>query len=102
MKGNGIKGILAREVTPIDLKDYNFNNDHINIKRNHGVTKEDAQYFVSTAKVEITRWNGTVKFYISKTGSTVIDIAKREIKTAYKAEEYDERNQKMIEVFEDD
>lgn len=94
-----IKGVLLKEVKPVNLNNFVFKDEHINVEREHNVTKEDAQDFVNNAKIVLSRWNGQVKIYISDKGTSVINIQNKTINTAYRNIEYDDKIKKLLEVF---
>lgn len=97
-----IKGIPIKNIDRIDLKDYKFDYNHINNERNHGVTKDMAQEFINNSKVAYSRWNGQVVLYISDSGCTLINLKDKNVRTAYRSSEYDEKFKKLLEVLKDD
>ncbi|WP_300259437.1 hypothetical protein [Clostridium sp.] len=84
------------------MKDYKFDYNHINNERNHGVTKDMAQEFINNSKVAYSRWNGQVVLYISDSGCTLINLKDKNVRTAYRSSEYDEKFKKLLEVLKDD
>ncbi len=102
MKDQKISGILEKKVTPIDLKDYGFNDAHINGERGRGISKADAQHFVNTAKIEITRWNGVMKIFLSREGAAYVNTSKKMINTSYQSEKYDEKVKSVMEAVKDE
>lgn len=102
MKEQHIKGTLEKSFDPIDLKNYGFDDKHINVDRKHGVTKADAQYFVNTAKLLITRWDGQVKLYISSFGAANVDLKEKAVTSAYMSGEFDEKIRKLLEAIKND
>lgn len=101
VKNNGIKGKIIDKPKKINLSDYQFDEKHINAERNHNITREDAEKFVSNASVVLERWNGRFLCYIGSSGSTYIDVNNKTIRTAFNREEYDEKMLKFIKTVED-
>lgn len=93
-----IKGQPIKRIDRIDLTEYTFRDVHINIDREHMVTKELAQQYVSESVAAYRRWNGDVTVYISPSGATVVNHKDKAISTAYQSDEYDEKFNKLLEV----
>lgn len=97
-----IKGVPIKNIDRVDIKEYGFDNNHINNERNHGITKEMAQEFINDSKAAYSRWNGQVVMYISEKGCTLINVKDRTVRTAYSSAEYDDKIKKLLEVLKDD
>ena len=81
-----------------NINEYNFDDNHINTVREHGVSKEEAINFIKNSKIKMTVWQGRYENYYSPDGATYIDTKDKKIRTAFKKEEYDENTNKMVEV----
>ncbi len=99
-KENGIRGIINLKPEPVNLDRYGFDDKHINKKRKHNVTKEDAQQFINNALVAFTRWNGQYLCFFASEGSAYIDVKNKIIRTAFKREQFDEKSLNFIKVVE--
>lgn len=66
----------------------------------HKVTRTDAERFISEANVSIKKWNGRFVNYYSREGAVFVDVQNKNIRTAFRRDEYDERVRKMMEVLE--
>lgn len=97
LKDNNIKGVPIFDVKPIDLTGYSFDEIHINQEREHHVTRQEAERFMNNALIALERWNGRFINYYSENGSVYIDIQKKEIRTAFKKDEYDKETIALIE-----
>lgn len=97
-----IKGQPIKRINRIDLTEYAFKDNHINVDRGHDVTKELVQRFVDESVAAYRRWNGEVTVYISPNGAAVINHTDKTISTAYRAEEYDEKFNRLLEVLKVD
>ncbi|MCY6372456.1 hypothetical protein OXH55_17650 [Clostridium ganghwense] len=62
------------------------------------MTREEALSFIKNAKLSISKWNGKFENYYSFDGATYVDIENKNIRTAFKQEEFKEDVEKMIEV----
>lgn len=93
-----IKGEPIKWIDRIDLEEYAFKENHINVERGHQVSKELAQQYVNDSVAAYRRWNGTVTVYISPSGVAVVNHKEKTISTAYRSEEYDEKLNKLLEV----
>ena len=91
-----IKGQPIKRIDRIDLAEYTFRDNHINIDREHMVTKELAQQYVNESVAAYRRWNGDVTVYISPSGATVVNHKDKAISTAYQSDEYDEKFNKLL------
>ncbi len=78
------------EKTTIDAK-------HIK-KRNHKVSFEEAEIFIREAKFTSTKWRGKFINYYGHKGAAYINTETNEIRTAFKADEYDDKIKKALEV----
>lgn len=95
----GVRGQI--ELSPkakIDVSRFTFDDKHINKERAHGVSKEEAERFIKEADVAITRWGGRFVNYYAPNGAVFVDVENRNIRTAFRKEEFDERTIKMREV----
>lgn len=103
IKEAGIKGKV--ELSPkekIDVSGFAFDDEHINKKRNHKVTREEAEQFIREADVSVTKWNGRFVNYYRPNGAVFIDTENHNIRTAFHKEQFDEHTRKMREVLEGD
>lgn len=96
-KSNGISGTIDINPKPINLRDYSFDDEHLNGKRAHNVSREEAEMFMNEALVSLTRWKGKFVNYYAEEGAVYIDIKNKNIRTAFKKNEYNERIRKFIE-----
>lgn len=97
-----IKGIPIKLINRIDISEYEFDYEHINNERQHGVTKEMAQEFINSSKAAYNRWNGQVTIYISESGCSVVNLKDKKVSTSYKNDEYDDKFRKLMEVLKND
>ena len=93
-----IKGQPIKRIERIDLSGYAFKEEHINIDREHQVTKELAQKYVNESVAAYRRWDGDVTVYVSPSGAAVVNHKEKTISTAYSAEEYDDKFKRLLEV----
>ena len=98
LKDAGIRGKLMFEATKINIKDFEFDETHINAERKHNITKADAQKFIKEAKIVLERWNGQFMNYYGENGSVYVDIKNKIVRTAFKSDEYDDSTRKIVEV----
>lgn len=97
---NGIRGIINLNPKPINLKQYDFDDKHINQDRKHNVSKDEAQSFINNALVAFTRWDGQYLCFFASKGSAYIDLKNKLIRTAFKREQFDEKSLNFIKVVE--
>lgn len=97
-KDYGIRGNIDVNPKNIDLKNYSFDEQHINKERKHRASREEAEQFMKDADVSVTRWNGRFVNYYGENGAVYIDTEKKIIKTAFKNREYDDKTNKFMEV----
>ncbi|MDO4444686.1 MAG: phage minor capsid protein [Bacillota bacterium] len=99
IKEIGMKGKV--ELSPqekIDVSKFTFDDEHINKEREHLVTREEAERFIQEADVAITRWEGRFVNYYGVDGAVFVDVEKRNIRTAFHKEQFDEHVKEMREV----
>ncbi len=94
-KDLGIKGELNLNPTPIDLNNFSFDEEHIN-ERQHNVTREEAVLFMNEALFSLEKWKGTFVNYYSNDGAVFINIKEKNIRTSFKANEFDEEIKTII------
>ena len=100
IKKTGIKGKLHIPPVQIDTSQLTIDWNHID-ERNHDVTLKEAMSFIETADISISKWNGQFENYYSVSGAAFINLKTNEIRTAFKADEYDDYVKKMMEVLEE-
>ncbi len=82
----------------IDVESLGFDNTHINADREHHVSEEQAKGYIRSAMVSVTVWGGQYERYYSRLGAAYVNNAGRYIRTAYSAEQYDEKTIAFLEV----
>ena len=103
-KENHIRGEINTNPQKMDVSKYSFDDKHINSERNHYVTRAEAESFIESAKVSFNRWDGRFVCYIGSEGSTYVDTKNKNIRTAFRREQYDSETLKFVkevEKFED-
>ena len=101
IKAAGMRGEI--ELHPehkTDVSDYSFDDEHINVERVHKVSREDAERFIQESDIAFTKWKGRFVNYYGPNGAVFVDVENKNIRTAFRREEYDSRVQKMREVLE--
>lgn len=92
--------ILKRFKLP-NLATYDFDEKHIQEERNHGVTKEEAQSFIVTARFVVSRWKGKSLMYISEDGVAIVNDDTT-VATSYKKREFDPKIKELLRVIKDE
>lgn len=100
LKQLGIKGKISIPVKDIDIESLGFDDEHVNVNRNHAVTEQEAKGFIQQADVSITKWNGQFENYYSKDGAAYVNVEGNYIRTAYKADQFKGEPDKIHEVIE--
>lgn len=85
----------------LNVSDYVFDNEHINTERAHGATREDAETWISTAKISMNVWNGTFEKYYSDEGAVFVNLEEKLLRTAFSAKEYNEKTKAILEVLKE-
>lgn len=101
IKSIGMKGKI--ELSPknrINTSDFSFDDKHINTERMHKVSRDEAERFIREADISFTRWEARFVNYYGPNGAVFLDVEKKNIRTAFRKDEYDPRVQKMREVLE--
>ena len=97
---NKIRGAVHVKPKFMDISNYGFDSNHANEIRRHNVTKEDAERYVDNALVSITRYYGKYECFFSSEGAAYVNVEEKNIRTAFKRNEFDERTAKFIEEVE--
>lgn len=101
LKENGVKGDIHIPPIAIDnVEKLEFDDYHINIEREHNVTREEAISFIKNAKVTVAKWKGQSLNYYSKAGAVYVLNGK--IRTAFVAEQFDDVSKTIMEVLNDE
>ena len=101
IKTAGMRGEIELHLEhKIDVSDYSFDDEHINVERVHKVSREDAERFIQESDIAFTKWKGRFVNYYGPNGAVFVDVENKNIRTAFRREEYDSRVQKMREVLE--
>lgn len=97
-RDSGIRGVLHLEPEPIEIEALQFDDEHINLQRDHNITQEQAQEMIKNAKASVTVWNGRFERYYSDQGVIYVDREKQSIRTAFGPEEFDDKVKKILEA----
>lgn len=89
LKSQGIKGRVHIPPKEIDPETLDFDAEHINTEREHGVAEAEAKGFIRTADISITKWKGQYENYYSKDGAAYVNIEGQYIRTAYHSSQFD-------------
>ena len=84
----------------ISQAELSFDAEHINA-RQHRVTEAQAREWIERALFSVTVWRGEFERFYSELGAVYVNLRTNTIRTAYAADEYDERTKKLIEVYQD-
>lgn len=99
IKEIGIKGeISLKPFVNVDVTNLSFDDQHINFERQHQVSVEEAQNYISDAKVYIKRWNGQFIKYYSQDGAAFVNMKENNIRTAFKSAEFTNDIKQMMGV----
>ena len=74
----------------VDLK-------HINTERGRNITETEAKEFVENAVLSIRVW-GNYERYFAYEGAAYVDVVSDVIRTAFRKDQYNEKNMQMMEV----
>ena len=103
MSENKIKGELIYPPPIMDLRRFIFDAAHTQgDKHPHDVTEQEARKFIDEAYFAIHFKSNNSMNYFGKEGAAYVQLGKKKIRTAFKAQEYNPKFQKMIEVYEDE
>ena len=83
------------------MADLSFDDVHINKERGHNATRAQAEAWIRSARVSVTVWNGQYERYFSNAGAAYVDTKQKAIRTAFPAEQYDDRVKAMLEVLDE-
>lgn len=96
IRGAGIRGQVHIPPLQINLTTLSIDEAHIN-DRNHGVTLEEAEAFISAAFFSVERWGGRFENYYGKNGAAYVDMTSNTVRTAFRSNEYDDTLKTLIE-----
>lgn len=82
----------------MDVSSFTFDETHINKERSHNVSRFEAEQFIKDAKFIENKWNGTFKNYYGNNGAVFVDVENKNIRTAFKSEEFTENINNALEV----
>lgn len=82
----------------IKLGKLEFDSEHINRERGHDVSLVEAKRMIEKSSFSVTVWKGKFERYFGHEGAVYVDVWNNQIRTAFKADEFDERTQKCMEV----
>lgn len=98
VKKLGIRGELSLRPDKPDLSDFSFDDKHINSEREHGIKRSEVLRLIREADATLTRWNGRFVNYYGPNGAVYVDMETKNIRTAFRKDEYDEKLIKLREV----
>lgn len=93
---------MSRFLDPekVNIDGFGFDEKHINVERQHQITRETAQCYINEAEIALKRWNGQFMNYYSRSGAAYVDMKNKNVRTAFSNEEFDENVKKILEVIE--
>lgn len=97
---NKPNSVVHLQKTLIDCDELSIDIIHINKERKHNVTESEAKSFIDNAYFSVSVWNGQFERYYSKLGATYVDMEGKEIRTAFKAKEFDDITKSLIKEYE--
>lgn len=99
LKEAGIQGEIHIPPRVIaDVSTIGFDNNHVNVERQHNVTEHEAKLFINNAVASISKWNGTFERFYSCDGVVYVDMKHSIIRTAYKSDEFKGDTKTILEV----
>lgn len=102
-KAGGLPKTAKVNIPPkaVSVADLSFDDAHINKERGHNATRAQAEAWIRSARVSVTVWNGQYERYFSNAGAAYVDTMQKAIRTAFPAEQYDDRVKAMLEVLDE-
>jgi hypothetical protein len=97
IKKSGIIGEINLNPVIPNLNELTIDSKHIK-SRMHNVTYDEAWKFIKEAKFSSTRWHGKFVNYYGYEGTAYVNTETKEIRTAFKEDEYDSKLKKALEV----
>ena len=99
-KAGGLPKAAKVNIPPrtVSVADLSFDDAHINKERGHNVTRAQAEEWIQSARVSVTVWNGRYERYFSNAGAAYVDNQQKIIRTAFPAEQYDDKVKAILEV----
>ena len=101
-KAGGLPKAAKVNIPPraVSVADLSFDDAHINKERGHNVTRAQAEEWIQRARVSVTVWNGRYERYFSNAGAAYVDNQQQTIRTAFPAEQYDDKVKAILEVLD--
>ena len=100
IKSTGMRGEIDLNPEKIDISYYTYDDTHINLERQHSVSRKEAEVFMQEADISFTKWNGKYVNYYGPNGAVFVDTEENNIRTAFKKEEFDDKVKAMRKVLE--
>lgn len=102
-KAGGLPKAAKVNIPPrtVSVADLSFDDAHINKERGHNATRAQAEEWIQSARVSVTVWNGRYERYFSNAGAAYVDNQQKTIRTAFPAEQYDDKVKAILEVLND-
>ncbi len=101
MAASKIKGELKYPPPKMDLTSFKFDAVHTQgDKHPHDVTEEEARRFIDEAYFAIHFKGNDSMNYFGREGAAYVQLGKKKIRTAFKAEEYNPKFKQMVEDYE--
>ncbi len=91
-----IKGKVKYKPKAIDVRDFTFDDNHINSERKHKVTLDQAISYMDNAKYSLTKWNFQYINFYSDNGAVFIDTKNKNIRTAFTSDEFDDQTKELM------
>lgn len=95
-----MQGVLNLNPKPLNIEYFSFDDNHINKERLHNVNLKEVLSFMNNAKYSLSKWNGKFLNYYSLEGAVFIDIENKNIRTAFKNNQFDDKTKQLMEEFE--
>lgn len=92
------KAVISIPRKVIEVSEFAFDDNHINSERSHFVDRATAETWIGESKISINVWNGRFERYYGSAGVVYVDLESKNIRTAFSAQEFDEKTIAILEV----
>ncbi|MGN0665267.1 MAG: hypothetical protein ACI4KF_01940 [Huintestinicola sp.] len=99
-KSTNFQGTISYPPKKIDFDSLTFDDDHINIERQHNVSLDKAKEYIKEARISVSRKkpDGEFENYYGNNGAVYVNVNAGKIRTAFHSSEFNNGTIRILET----
>lgn len=99
-KSTNFQGTINYPPKKIDIDSLTFDDEHINVERQHNVTLDKAKEYIKEARISVTRKkpDGEFENYYGNNGAVYVNVNANKIRTAFHSSEFNNGTIRILDT----